>query len=203
MRDKVDWMCSALGDNGCDAEYLKDLVRRRDPAALDRLAHCYGDRLLRAGRRHCRTGEEAKDAVQDTFVTAATHLEDFRGEGSLEGWLVSIVASACRRLSRGHKNDPQRHEADQASLVDSAQSPEAETAQKEIASWLNRALLELSEDDRLVLLLAEVDGMTGPEIAEELHLTAGAVRVRLSRARDRLRKVLSPLDLGPAPHSPT
>src|SRR5215475_5147117 len=133
-------MCADAGENGCDAEYLKALVRRRDPSALDRLARCYGDRLMRAGRRHCRTGEEAKDAVQDTYLAAAMHMEDFRGDGSLEGWLVRIVASACRRMSRGQKNDTSRHDDDLA-LVDAALEPEAETEQRALTDWLNRALL--------------------------------------------------------------
>jgi RNA polymerase sigma-70 factor (ECF subfamily) len=188
-------MCDAHADPACDAELLKELVRRRDPSALDRLARCYGDRLLRAGRRHCRTGEEAKDAVQDTYLTAATHLDEFRGEGSLEGWLVRIVASACRRLSRGQKNDPERHDGE-LEAVESEDSPETDTAQKGVAAWLNHSLLQLPDDDRLLLLLAEVDGLTGPEIAAEVGLTPGAVRTRLTRARDRLRKVLTPLDLG-------
>jgi RNA polymerase sigma-70 factor (ECF subfamily) len=182
-------MCAAAGENGCNAEYLKSLVRTRDPNALDRLARCYGERLLRAGRRHCRTGEEAKDAVQDTYVTAAMHMEDFRGDGSLEGWLVRIVASACRRMSRGLKNDANRHDDDLA-LVDATQSPEAETDQRAVTDWLNRALVSLPEDDRLVLLLASVEGLEGPEIAAQLNVTPNAARARLFRARAKLREAL-------------
>jgi RNA polymerase sigma-70 factor (ECF subfamily) len=182
-------MCADAGENGCDAEVLKALVRRRDPSALDRLARCYGERLLRAGRRHCRTGEEAKDAVQDTFITAAARLQDFRGDGNLEGWLVRIVASACRRMSRGQKNDPARHE-DELALLDPGHSPEAEAAQNEVAHWLHRALLELPAGDREILLLASVEGMEGPEIAAHLQVSPGALRVRLHRARTRLRQAL-------------
>jgi len=167
-------MCSDAGENGCDAEVLKSL-----------------ERLLRAGRRHCRTGEEAKDAVQDTYVTAAMHMEDFRGDGSLEGWLVRIVASACRRMSRGQKNDPNRHDDDLA-LADAALLPEADPLA--LTDWLDRALLSLPEEDRLVLLLASVEGMEGPEIAAQLEITPNAARARLFRARAKLREALLALE---------
>src|SRR5690349_17543769 len=83
-----------LDDSACDPDRLTALVRNGDPAALDHITRCYGERLLAAGRRHCRTSDEAEDAVQDALVTASTQLDSFRGEGSLEGWLVRIVASA-------------------------------------------------------------------------------------------------------------
>jgi RNA polymerase sigma-70 factor (ECF subfamily) len=189
-------VCNVANEDCCRAERLKVMVRERHPEALDRLARCYGERLLRAGRRHCRSGEEAEDAVQDTFVAAASHLEDFRGDGSLEGWLVRIVASACRRLSRGQKNDPTRHGVE-FTVVDARESPEGETARRELGTLLHRSLLDLSAEDRQVLLLAEVDGLGGPEIAEQLGVSPGAVRARLTRARARLRTALLPFLLDP------
>src|SRR5262245_46988175 len=61
--------------DACDPAALAELVKRGDVAALDRMTRCYGDRLLRAGRRHCRTAEEAEDAVQDTLLkTGRAHV---------------------------------------------------------------------------------------------------------------------------------
>src|SRR5262245_10482234 len=98
------------GDEACSPERLMLLVRRGEPQALDQITRCYRDRLLDAGRRHCRTDDEADDAVQDALLTASTHLDQFRGDGSLEGWLVRIVARACRRISRGQKNASTLHD---------------------------------------------------------------------------------------------
>ncbi len=167
------------------------LVRGGDPRALDQITRCYGDRLLAAGRSHCRTGDEADDAVQDALLTAATRLNQFRGEGSLEGWLVRIVARACRRIGRGRKNDATLHDGE-GELVATVASPEELTAEHELAELIDGALLALSAEDRAILLLSEVEDWTAAEIGGELGLSAGAVRTRLSRLRGRLRVALEP-----------
>ena len=173
----------------CDPDELLELVRVGDLLALDRMTRCFGDRLLWYGRRYCRSEEEAHDAVQDAMVAAGEHLQDYRGDGSLEGWLIRMVAHACNRMRRGRKNDPHLHEVD-VDLRDESDSPEARTWRGEVAELLGEVLLELSPDDRLIVLLAEAEGWTGPQIAAETGLSHGAVRARLSRARKRLRSAL-------------
>jgi RNA polymerase sigma-70 factor (ECF subfamily) len=148
-------------DDTCSAERLMQLVRDGEPSALDHITRCYGDRLLAAGRRHCRSGAEADDAVQDALVTAATHLDQFRGTGSLEGWLVRIVARACRHLGRGQKNDESRHDRD-PELPAQSSSPEQQAAQRELALLLERTLLELNSQDRAIVLLAELSRCATP-----------------------------------------
>jgi RNA polymerase sigma factor (sigma-70 family) len=186
-----DKVLPLFNDEVCNPDRLTTLVRRVDPLALDRITRCYGDRLLAAGRRHCRTGDEAEDAVQDALVIAATHLGSFRGEGSLEGWLVRIVASACRRMSRGRKNAAELHD-DVVERLASPSSPESEAGAHELGDALSAALLELDPEDRLIVLLSEVDGFDAPEVAERVGLSPGAVRTRLTRIRGRLRAALLP-----------
>lgn len=186
---------SVLGGEGwqpqCNPERLIALVRRAEPGALEALTRCYGERLLAAGKRHCRTRTEAEDAVQDTLLFAAEGLGSFRGEGSLEGFLARTVARACRRLSRGQKNDAAAHDSE-VELAAAEASPEARAAEAELGAALNRLLLGLEPRDRAVLLLAELDGYTAAEIGERLGLSAGAVRTRLTRCRQRLRQGLIP-----------
>lgn len=176
----------------CDPTELARLVRAGDLAALDHLTRCQGERLLQVGRRWCHNEQDAQDAVQDALLTAGAHLADFRGEGSAEGWVVRMVARACGRLRRGRRNDPAVHvrDVDVASLAD---DPEALAARARIAEVLGEGLLGLSPTDRAVLVLAEAEGWTGPEIAAELGLTPAAVRSRLTRARAALRPRLAAL----------
>lgn len=181
-------MPSSGDDSYCNPEVLVRMARAGGGEALDRLTRCYGDRLFRAGQRYCRTRAEAEDAVQDTWAWATQHLNDFRGEGSLEGWLVRIVASACRRQARGSKNAPHEPEVD---VVSAGPSPLDASRAREIAQKLQGALLALSESDRAIVLLAEVEDWTAGEIAAELGLSETAVRARLSRARSRLRQAIS------------
>lgn len=185
-------MPSSDDDSYCNPQVLVRLAQAGGSQALDRLTRCYGDRLFKAGQRYCRTRAEAEDAVQDTWFFASQHLDDFRGEGSLEGWLVRIVASACRRQARGAKNAV--HEGD-SELIGTGPSPHDASAARELAQRLQAALLALSEDDRAIVLLAEVEDWRTREIAAELGLTEGAVRTRLTRARARLRQAIFDSDI--------
>ena len=174
------------------------LVREGQPDALDQITRCYSDRLLEAGRRHCRTGTEAEDAVQDALITAAQHLTALRDDVKLEGWLVKVVASACRRIGRGRKNDSGLHDAE-VEVEPPAQSesdPEAELLRRELGQLLERELLALAPRDRSILLLAELDDFSAAEIGAELHMSEGAVRTQLSRLRARMALALQKNDSG-------
>jgi RNA polymerase sigma-70 factor, ECF subfamily len=164
------------------------LVRSGSEAALDQITRCYSERLLQAGRRHCRTSAEAEDAVQDALLVAAEQLRALRDDRSLEGFLVRVVASACRRLSRGHKNDAALHDAEHE--LAGGTDPEEEAARRELAAVLDGALLALSPKDRSILLLAELEDFSAAEIGRELAMTDGAVRTRLSRLRGNLVETL-------------
>lgn len=181
---------SARDAEQCDPRRLLALVHAGDSSALEAITRCYGERLLAAGRRHCRTSAEADDAVQETLLVAADELGGFRGEGSLEGFLVRIVARACRRLSRGRKNDAAAHDST-AELIAVGGSPETLSAQHELGVALQEVLLSLDPRDRAILLLSELEDYTAPEIGAELGLTAGAVRTRLTRLRQGLRHRLA------------
>jgi RNA polymerase sigma-70 factor, ECF subfamily len=174
----------------CNPQRLMQLVREGQPDAVDQITRCYSDRLLEAGRRHCRTGTEAEDAVQDALLAAAQHLTDLRDDAKLEGWLVKIVASACRRIGRGRKNDGALHDAEAEPTGTSDSDPEAELVRRELGQLLERELLALSPRDRSILLLAELDDFSAAQIGAELHMTEGAVRTRLSRLRTRVALAL-------------
>lgn len=175
----------------CSPERLMRLVRTGSGEALDQITRCYSQKLLEAGRRHCRTSDEAEDAVQDALVIAGAQLASLRDDASLEGWLIKVVASACRRLSRGQKNDALLHETPANVVLVAARNPEEQAAEHELARLLESALLGLSPDDRSIVLLAELEGFSAAEIGAELGLTPGAVRTRLSRLRASLVERLS------------
>jgi len=181
----------------CAPEELARMMREGDMEALDRMSRCFGDRLLAVGRRYCGDADRAHDAVQDTMVAAGSAMESFRGDGSIEGWLVRMVVNFCHRQRRGRKNDPSWHvEADYDTLLAAADSPEDEAARGELMMLIGDALQKLEPRDRTLLLLSDAQGWKSPEIAEALEMTPTAVRTRLSRARRRLREL-------PEPHAPS
>ncbi len=176
----------------CSSAELTRLLQAGDIEALDRLTRCYGQRLLSAARHHCRNEHEAADAVQDAMLGAWRYGKSYRGEGRIDRWLVRLVASACTRLRRGQKNDNKLH-VTELELVDEDVTPEVLAARAQLAELLGEAINELPPRDRAILILADAQGLKGPEIAAELGMSPGAVRTRLSRVHARLRDHLAPL----------
>jgi len=177
----------------CDPARLVELVKSGDRAALDYITRCYGARLVAVGRSRCRDEQWAQDAVQDALLSAAEHLEDFRGDGSLEGWLMRMVTNACNRMRRGRKNDPALHSELGDEVGGDTSLPSDSAQQSQLAEALSAALETLPPDDRAIVLLSEVNGWRGPEIAEAMGISPAAVRTRLSRSRRRLRDQLAPV----------
>ena len=182
----------------CHPDLIVRLVRAGDLAALDRISRCYGAHLLAVGRRVCRDDERARDAVQDALLAAGQHLDQFRGEGSVEGWLVRMVANACRSWRRGRKDDPGWNAPldDDEPACGGADRPDEEAARSELAAALRAALLGLSPIDRAVLLLTQVDGWRPVDVARQLDLSPESVRARLSHTRRRLRAELASAGAG-------
>ena len=174
----------------CSPERLMQLVREGSGTALDQITRCYSDRLLEAGRRHCRTSTEAEDAVQDALMTAAQHLDQLADDSKLEGWLVKVVASACRRIGRGRKNAAGLHDPQLDEGAHSDADPEADLARRQLGQLLESELLTLTPRDRSIVLLAELEDFSAAEIAAELGMTEGAVRTQLSRLRHRIGRAL-------------
>lgn len=174
----------------CDADELVRLLQAGDIEVLDRITRCFGERLMSEARRRCRSDGEADDAVQDTALSAWRYGPGFRAEGQVDRWLVRLVASACSRMRRGLKRNASLHVSDE-DLVAEDESPEQLAARHRLADRLGGALQELAPRDRAIVLLADGQGWTAPEIAESLSMTAGSVRTRLSRAHARLRLALT------------
>ncbi len=177
----------------CDPQAIVALVRKGDIEALETLSRCYGERMLQVGRRRCRDEAAAQDAVQDAFLAAGENLQRFRGEGSLEGWLVRMVSNACSRMRRGQKNNPRLHVDAQDADLRYDLGPEQQALRGEILEAVGAAMVQLDPRDRALVMLADAEGWKAPEIAEATGMTPGAVRTRLSRARRTLRDHLSPL----------
>jgi RNA polymerase sigma factor (sigma-70 family) len=162
---------------------LVSAARDGDRAAMDRLLAEYQPDVRRFALRTCRTSEDADDAVQHTLVQLSTQLGSFQGLSRLTSWLFTIVKNECMRLLG---------RARRASGDDSAiDGVLASCGDIELAIALNQALLRLEPELREVVLLRDVQELTGPEVAARLDLTLEAMKSRLHRARERLRVELA------------
>ena len=140
----------------------------------------------------------ASDATQEAFISAWKHMGGFRG-GIFKSWLLRIVTNACydelRRVKRRpassleslYVEDP----TPDAELPPSQlESPEAFTQRRELNRAIQAGIARLPPDQRVVLVLSDVQGMSYEEIVHVTGAALGTVKSRLSRARARLRDVL-------------
>jgi RNA polymerase sigma-70 factor, ECF subfamily len=176
-----------------------ELVRRarnRDEAAIRSIMQANNRRLYRLARGILRNDSEAEDVVQETYVRAFTHLQDFRGDSSLATWLARIAMNeALGRLRRQRPGvewtslPPGTLEAQiiQFPLSAASEDPEKSMARREIQHVVEHAIDELPEAFRIVFITRVIEGMNVEETAEILGLKPETVKTRLHRARTMLR----------------
>jgi RNA polymerase sigma-70 factor (ECF subfamily) len=146
----------------------------------------------------CRHPEDAQDVVQEALLAAARNVREFRGEAAFATWLFTIVRSFCIKKRRRSKFAPAEllsmdHHPSAARVASSAPLPDEAAAAHELSAALSKAIGELDEASREVLLLRDVEGLTAPEVARVLTISVDAVKSRLHRARVQLRARLAPL----------
>jgi len=166
-------------------------AKNGDPAALEEVLAQVAPAVRRFGMRMCKNPDDADDVLQDTLLAIATHLPEFEGRSSLSSWVFTLVRSACARKRRGLKNRPPV--ADDVERADEASGPEALAARHEIGAALSRALDALPDEQREVILLRDVEGLTAIEAAGAIGVSVDALKSRLHRARGALRSALEPL----------
>lgn len=181
---------------------LVDRTRAGDAEAFARLVGLHEGMVYNLAARLLGDGEEAKDVAQEVFLQVYRQLGRFEGRSSLKTWIYRIVVNQChnrRRFWRRHKRD-QEVELDErlAAPASRAQgawlaSPYEQARREERARVVQKALLRLSFEQRSVLVLREVEGLSCEEVAAALRIPDGTVKSRLSRAREALRQQLTGL----------
>ena len=179
------------------ADSTADLISRardRDEAAIRAIMQSNNRRLYRLARGILRNDSEAEDVVQETYVRAFTHLDQFRGDSSLSTWLSRIAMNeALGRLRRQRANVEWTPQVTlEAQIIQfplaTASDPEKTMAQREIQQVVERAIDEIPEPFRLVFITRVIEGMNVEETAEILGLKPKTVKTRLHRARAMLRE---------------
>ncbi len=143
--------------------------------------------VWRNARRLGCSEEWVDDAVHEVFLVATRRLAEFEGRSGVRTWLFAITFRIVGRMQRDRarrRNQVSRYAAEQpVSFMDAERESEA-------AQYLRQLLLQLSEAQRVVLILAELEGFTSAEIAETLGVPAGTVDSRIRAARERLKRIL-------------
>jgi RNA polymerase sigma-70 factor (ECF subfamily) len=167
-------------------------VQRGDVAAFDLVVRRYLRRAFAIAYRVLGHREDAEDLVQDAFLTALERIASFDVSRPFGPWFFRIVVN--RGLNARKSRAIRRTEAMPADALEAAEpSPAGMYERTEIRDRFQAALEGLSQRQRLIVELADIDGMSGVEIAALLGVSQGTVRWHFHMARHALRKALAPL----------
>lgn len=174
----------------------EELVRRilsGDVILYEIIMRRYNQRLYRAVRALLHNDAEAEDVVEDAYVRAYEHLSQFAGRAAFSTWLTRIaIHEAYARMRRSDRVQGFEDGEDDKvmEIPANARNPEQQAANAELGSLLERAILNLPERYRVVVMLRDVEQLSTSETAEVLDLTEENVKVRLHRGRLLVREHL-------------
>lgn len=181
---------------GWTDEHVVERVLAGETGLYEIIMRRYNQRLYRIARAIVRDDSEAEDVMQDAYVRAYQHLDQFAGRSAFSTWLTKIAVhealARVKRRSRSESLDSPHQNGDPAvNPMTKAPNPEQSTSAREVRQILEEALLELPEAYRAVLMLRDVEELSTSETAEALSLSEENVKVRLHRGRAILRKHLA------------
>ncbi len=187
-----------------EEQRLISAAQAGDLDSFNQIVRLYETRVYNLCYRMLGDPDAAADATQDTFIAAFRSLASFRG-GVLKSWLLRIATNACYDVLRTRKRRPSvsldtmdhEEEGRRSELPDQGATLDEMVLQHELSAAIQRGLAELPEDQRIVLILSDIQGLAYEEIAQITGIQLGTVKSRLSRARAKLRDILRAGELLP------
>jgi RNA polymerase sigma-70 factor (ECF subfamily) len=173
-------------------EKLLQLVRAGDTALFEVLMRRYNQRLYRVVRSIMGNSNEIEDAIQQAYVNAYFHLDQFAERARFATWLTKIAVHEALARARRHRPADGRDAIDPKMVEPLSQQPDPEhqAFASEVAAMLEAAVESLPENYRVVFMLREIEGLSTTDTAECLEINEDTVKTRLHRARGLLRDEL-------------
>jgi len=173
-------------------------VQDGDPNAFELLVTAYEKNVYNVALQMTGNREDAQDMTQEAFIKAYNSLSGFRGDSRFSSWLYRIVSNVCLDYKRKQSRRPassltvedDEGEEQQLDVADESQSPEALLERKLTREAVRKGLRQLPDEQRQILLLREIQGLSYEEIGEVMDLEAGTVKSRIFRARKKLCALL-------------
>jgi RNA polymerase sigma-70 factor (ECF subfamily) len=179
---------------GWTDQQVVDRVRAGETALYEIIMRRYNQRLYRVARAILRDPEEAEDVMQDAYVRAYQHLDQFAGRAAFATWLTRIAVHEALARLRARTRNPQLEDPEEGGesmdMAETSPDPEQNASRAELGQLLENAVLRLPEQYRAVVMLRDIEEMTTAEAASALDLTEQNVKVRLHRGRTMLRELL-------------
>jgi RNA polymerase sigma-70 factor, ECF subfamily len=191
---------TTLVSSGFDESPLVVRAKAGDVEAFSDLVRHYDRRVFRMAKQITQNDDDAEDVLQETFLKAYTHLDDFQGNSKFYTWLVRIAVNEAlmklrkRRSDRTVPLDEPIDTGEDEMIREIAvwdENPEETYSREELATVLDQAVQSLKPAYRTVFVLRDIEEMSIEETAEALGLSISAVKSRLLRARLQLREKLT------------
>ena len=174
-----------------DQELMR-LIQAGDVSPAAEIFDRYSSRIYNFAYRFLRNSEAAEDATQEVFVKMLKHANQFHGDAKLSTWLFSITANWCRDYLR--KADNKAKEAEEVLYSIPAPSelaPDRNLERRQDEQMIQKALAALTPEQREAILLSRYQGLSYAEIAQISGCSEGAVKTRVFRAMETLKKALA------------
>lgn len=192
---------SAIPGNPTDDQVLLARLRAGDQEAFETWVRSSTPRMLAVAQRILDNEEDAREAVQDAFLSAFRSIDSFAGQSSLATWLHRIVVNAALMKLRKQRRDEAKRIDDllPTYLADGHQTlpaspwkdtPESALERKETRTIIRNAIAQLPEIHRIILVLRDIEELSTEETARLMGVTASVIKARLHRARQALRALL-------------
>jgi len=185
---------------GFDESALVAQAKAGDQNAFAELVNRYERKIYRLAKNITRNDEDAEDVLQDAFLKAYTHLDNFKGDSKFYTWIVRIAVNEALMRLRKRKTDRSvpldepvelGEETVQREIAVWEDNPEQQYSQEEWRKILDEAVDSLKPDFRTVFVLRDIEELSTEETAETLGISVPAVKSRLLRARLALRERLT------------
>jgi len=185
---------------GFDESALVAQAKAGDQNAFAELVNRYERKIYRLAKNITRNDEDAEDVLQDAFLKAYTHLDNFKGDSKFYTWIVRIAVNEALMRLRKRKTDRTvpldepvelGEETVQREIAVWEDNPEQQYSQEEWRRILDEAVESLKPDFRTVFVLRDIEELSTEETAETLGISVPAVKSRLLRARLALRETLT------------
>ncbi len=186
--------------SGADEATLVAQAREGEMQAFSELVRRYEGKIFRLAQHVTQNREDAEDVLQETFMKAYEHLDQFQGNSKFYTWIVRIAVNQALMKLRRRKTDKsvsldESIDTGEDMVVREVaawdESPEQRYSREELGSILDSAIQSLEPPYRSVFILRDIDELSTEDTAEALGLSVPAVKSRLLRARLQLREKLT------------
>jgi RNA polymerase sigma factor (sigma-70 family) len=190
-------MTPSKGTESGEMKHLSDqelmrIVQGGDVSPASEIYDRYSGRIYNFTLRFLKNSEAAEDATQEVFVKMLKHANQFHGDAKLSTWLFSIAANWCRDYLRKADNKPKESDDVLVTLPTPVElGPDRALERHEDEQRVQRALSALTPEQREAILLSRYQGLSYAEIAQIAGCSEGAVKTRVFRAMETLKKALA------------